>query len=222
MILLKKENLLFLKPRKVAGTSFEIALSRFAEDNDIITPISPNDEQTRSVLGFPGPRNFRVEGRQVFKNHITALEFKKKTSATCWSKSKKISIIRNPFDVYVSLFFYKHGLSADISQLSNWYLNGDGVAFIGVNHKQYFINEKLIIDYFIRYEHLRHDILNLELNHPPLSGLYNTFSSIKAKSGVRKPSTTNLEMVYSEHKELKETIKKQHKFEIDYFGYSVD
>lgn len=41
------KNMLFLKPRKVAGTSFEIALSVSASTADIITPISLEDELIR-------------------------------------------------------------------------------------------------------------------------------------------------------------------------------
>lgn len=41
------KNMLFLKPRKVAGTSFEIALSVTASAQDIITPISLDDELIR-------------------------------------------------------------------------------------------------------------------------------------------------------------------------------
>lgn len=59
MIFLGKHGLLFLKARKVAGTSFEIALSRFAGPDDIITPIAPDDEEIGRQRGFAGPRNYR-------------------------------------------------------------------------------------------------------------------------------------------------------------------
>lgn len=55
MIFLRDINVLFLKPRKVGGTSFEIALSRYAGGGDIITPISETDEITRRNLGYRGP-----------------------------------------------------------------------------------------------------------------------------------------------------------------------
>ena len=48
MIYLRDHNLLFLKPRKVGGTSFEIALSTFAGPRDIVTPITPSDEIGRA------------------------------------------------------------------------------------------------------------------------------------------------------------------------------
>jgi hypothetical protein len=47
VLYLSKPNLLFLKPKKVAGTSFEIALSVSATPADIVTPISLEDELIR-------------------------------------------------------------------------------------------------------------------------------------------------------------------------------
>ena len=40
MILLHKEKIIALKARKVGGTSFEIALSKYANSDSIITPIA--------------------------------------------------------------------------------------------------------------------------------------------------------------------------------------
>ena len=48
LLYLSKSNMLFLKPRKVAVTSFEIALSRSAGTADIVTPISLEDELIRT------------------------------------------------------------------------------------------------------------------------------------------------------------------------------
>jgi len=47
VLYLAKQNMLFLKPKKVAGTSFEIALSISASTKDIVTPISLDDELIR-------------------------------------------------------------------------------------------------------------------------------------------------------------------------------
>ncbi len=47
MILSKKNNFLFLKTKKTAGTSIEIFLSSYCGKRDIITPITPIDELTR-------------------------------------------------------------------------------------------------------------------------------------------------------------------------------
>jgi hypothetical protein len=57
MILSHKHKFIFIKGRKVAGTSAEIALSQICGPEDIITPITPSDERFR--VGTPGePRNY--------------------------------------------------------------------------------------------------------------------------------------------------------------------
>ena len=62
MIYLAKHKLLFLKPRKTAGTSVELALSCNSNDeNDIITPIAPRgvkDELIRFEIGGHLPKNW--------------------------------------------------------------------------------------------------------------------------------------------------------------------
>lgn len=57
MIYSHELKLVFIKGRKVAGTSVEIALATLCGPSDIITPITPIDELERLRLGS-GPRNF--------------------------------------------------------------------------------------------------------------------------------------------------------------------
>jgi hypothetical protein len=104
MILSYANNFLFIKTRKTAGTSIEIALSIECSKKDVITPISPNDEIIRKRLLGLLPRNFSssakleeayrnaiihkdidrinssrklVEKRQIYWNHISADLIKK-------------------------------------------------------------------------------------------------------------------------------------------------
>lgn len=221
MIFLKKENLLFLKARKVAGTSFEIAMSRYAKTDDIITPVSHDDEKIRKDLGFYCCQNYMDQnGTPIFNNHISASEAKKKLGYPIWDEVEKCAIVRNPFDVYISLFYYHNGAAADISKLTDWYIDGKGSSYLGVNHKQYFIKGKMIIDRFIRYENFEEDILKLERSVPSLKDLYDTFRNIKAKSGIRSNASYQLEAVYSHHPKLKREIRRLHEFEITSFDYS--
>jgi hypothetical protein len=57
MILSEKWKFIFIKGRKVAGTSVEIALSTIVGPNDIVTPITPIDEIERLRRGGR-PQNF--------------------------------------------------------------------------------------------------------------------------------------------------------------------
>ena len=56
MIISHKNKFIFLKPKKVAGTSMEIFLSQFCGDNDVITQIGTENLRVRSKI-YKGPIN---------------------------------------------------------------------------------------------------------------------------------------------------------------------
>jgi hypothetical protein len=58
MILSKKNMFVFLKGRKVAGTSVEVFLSSICGSEDIITPITPIDERYRIECGYRPAQNY--------------------------------------------------------------------------------------------------------------------------------------------------------------------
>jgi len=58
MIISHEHKFIFIKTNKTAGTSIEIALSKYCGSNDIITPISDEDEEIRRQLGYRGPQNY--------------------------------------------------------------------------------------------------------------------------------------------------------------------
>ena len=59
MIICHGLKLIFVKTKKTGGTSFEIALSKYCNADDIVCDISEGDELIRADLGFQGPVNFR-------------------------------------------------------------------------------------------------------------------------------------------------------------------
>ena len=58
MIVSHKHKFIFIKTRKVAGTSVELALSRFLGPDDVITPKVKAEEALRKQLGYRGPQNY--------------------------------------------------------------------------------------------------------------------------------------------------------------------
>jgi len=170
MIFLKEQNLIFLKARKVAGTSFEIALSKFSGPTDIITPIEKVDENTRAELGFRGAQNYKMPLGEALRqpkyerlktvlkrslpykyfNHIPAKEAKQKLGQETFDASFKVAIVRNPFDKLVSQYFWFTRSTSSPPGFDTWLRERPG--FINDNNIQYFIDGENIIDFYIRYE----------------------------------------------------------------------
>ena len=60
MIVSHHRKFIFIKPKKVAGTSLEIALSKHCDQNDILTPFGEEDENYRASLGYVTSRNYKT------------------------------------------------------------------------------------------------------------------------------------------------------------------
>ena len=193
MIVSHKYKFIFLKTRKTAGTSIEIALSRFCGTRDIITPISDGDELIRQKLNFRGPQNYRMPlrsssksdwlkyfrnmKRKRFFNHAGARFIRSYIGEDIWNSYFKFCFERNPFDKAVSRYYWSTVeprpeigdflASAPIHWLSNWHI--------------YTIDDRIAVDFVGRYETLvgdLHTIVN-KIGLPGLPSLPN------AKGGYR-------------------------------------
>lgn len=225
MIVLHRQRLIFLKPRKVAGTSFEIALSRFADDQaDIVTPISPDDERSREALGFCGPQNFAEAGTASthrFYNHMTAAEARERLSPEIWQGFTRVSIVRNPWDQLVSLFYWRirnRLVDADASTFTAHFRAAP--EFLAINHGAYLIGGDEVIDRFLRYEHLEQDILDLEKARPGLSGLWDTFQKLNAKGSIRDQRVSTAQ-IFKDHPDVNRWVEERNAWDIAKFGYRL-
>jgi hypothetical protein len=238
VIFLKDPKIIFIKPRKVAGTSFEIALSKFAGNDDIITPISTDDEATREKLGYQGAQNYRYSLQEFlsipkihiakalyrmkrpykFFNHISAWEARLRLGDEVWNGSIKITIVRNPCDRLVSHYFYTAKRTNSAINFEDW-CRSNPQAF-AVNDEQYLIDGEDIIDFYIRYEALDEDIRALERKVPALNGLYEVFSAISAKAGIR-PKSTSAEEFFEKWPSTTAPVDFFCAFEIKKFGYRI-
>ena len=126
MIVSHQHKLIFIKPRKVAGTSFEIALAKFCSEGDIITPISRNDEEIRQRLGFIGPRNFNFGLVNMFSKDKEA---EVPGLAGLWDTFKDInakSETRNR-EITTKQIFKRHpDVNAQIETVNKWEIDKFG------------------------------------------------------------------------------------------------
>jgi len=209
MIISHKNKFIFLKPKKVAGTSVEIFLSQFCGNNDVITQIGTENLRVRSNI-YKGPmnhigdhylninnlfkrithnfknlikkklrfNNYYYLPYKVFKfsSHEDAVNIFKFLGEDFY-KYKKISIIRNLNDQFLSYFnFY--------NKSNNYRLNYKKFAdqkadqFYQELYNMYFLNNNPIIDIFLNFNNLNIDLDRL-LNEYGLTSKIK-FNSIKA------------------------------------------
>lgn len=195
MIINHQHKFIFLKTRKTAGTSIEIALSQFCGPNDIITPITPEDEHKRQELGYRGPQNYDIplyryrlsdwlalmskrEPKQFF-NHAPAWFVRQYLGKKIWDSYFKFCFERNPFDKAISAYYWYSqnseesiesylSLHAKKHHLTNWHI--------------YTLNDKIAVDFIGRYERLDEDLCTALQQ----IGLPGEIVLPRAKGGVRK------------------------------------
>lgn len=126
-------NFIFIKTRKTAGSSIELALGRLCGDDDIITTLG-FDEPIRWEHGWRGAQNFsqsarlarkylaisnrrdaaqlvklqrKIRKRGGFHPHMGARRLVKQLDAAFWSRAYKWTVERHPYEKAVSLAYFK-------------------------------------------------------------------------------------------------------------------
>jgi hypothetical protein len=125
MIVSHRHRFVFVKTRKTAGTSVELALSQACGPEDIVTPVSPEDEPLRAE-GDPGPRNYymgpwwRQRPRELLRslvgggrrpclyNHVPAARARRLLGREVWDGYYRFCFERNPWDKVVSAYYWRN------------------------------------------------------------------------------------------------------------------
>jgi hypothetical protein len=173
MIISHQHKFIFLKTRKTAGTSVELALSQLCGPEDIITPISPNDEPYRA--DGRGPQNWRKHGwwqspqplfkRYWFKvsakdygfyNHIPAKDARALLNDDkIWRSYFKFAFDRNPWDRQVSAYHFRYRRTKNPPPFAD-YMHRKRRAWIN-NYEIYAIGGDPCMDFVGRFENLSAD-----------------------------------------------------------------
>jgi hypothetical protein len=167
LIVSHRHRFLFVKTKKTAGTSLEIALSGICGPEDVITPISPPDEAERRRLGYPGPQNLqpapargraleivrRLRGRATprFRNHMPAVAIRRLVPQAVWDGYFKFCFERNPWDRALSLYHWLGG-ERRFGSLAEFLRSGVERPFS--NYDRYSIDGVVALDRVYRYEEL--------------------------------------------------------------------
>lgn len=223
MIISHKYRFVFLKTRKTAGTSIEMALRPLLGPDDVSTPWEPAEE---AEYGEPKPMNYELgppewtarnisrflRGRPLRKNqlydHDRASRIKDLIGNALWDSYYKFCFERNPWDRQVSLYYYnlkrhnrvmsfEQSLGRRRSRVDNWEI--------------YTIKNQVAVDDVFRYEHLQDDFAKacqkIGIPTPDLP---------RAKTGLRE--NKDYRAAYDDA--TRDRVANMYKNEIMEFGYS--
>jgi hypothetical protein len=169
VIVSHQHRFIFVKTRKTAGTSIEIALSKFCGPTDIITRDTPADQAIRDALGYRSPQNehgigltdyrladwrrLLLKGRRArFKNHMEAERVRALVGQTLWGDYYTICVERDPWDKAVSLYYWRTRDRSPRPPLLTFLRSVSPAALS--NYHIYADTSGVIVDRVIRYEHL--------------------------------------------------------------------
>ena len=230
MIVSHKHRYIFLKTRKTAGTSIEIALSRYCGPDDIITTLSRPEERERAACGGVGPQNLAyrlrplrkyslhhivriLKGRERLRvpsyyNHIPAAKVRTLVGDQIWNSYYKFTFVRNPWDRLASRYHWersRQGRDIDMDEIL-------GSKNPDENLQIYTIDGEIAVDRVCRYEALTDELTDV-CRHLgiPFDG-----QLPQAKSGHRPKKQHYRELFTPEQAEI---VRQKCAHEIEWFGY---
>ena len=240
MIVCHNYRFIFIKTRKTAGSSVEIALSRLCRDGDIVTSLSAErgEETLRQQEGGYGPaghlkslfahkglkewRRLLLRGQWAsYGQHMTAKEIKRLVGSEIWNNYLKITIERNPWDRALSRYWWQkyrweeRGRTGfpSISEYLRW-LEEHKPHWIS-NWGHYTIRNKIAVDRVLFFENLAIDLVRLA--HDLGVGEEKLQLPMKrAKGGFRGDTRSYHEVLSESDREL---IYRLCRREIETFGY---
>jgi hypothetical protein len=228
MIVSHRYRFIFLKTRKTAGTSVEIALSRLCGPEDVITPLLPADEAVRRELGGRGPQHYqegysayglgdwwrllrRRRPKLRFYHHIGAAEARAKLGPEVWDGYFKFCFERNPWDKAISYYYHRQRKRpGPHPSFAEFVLAGGADEVSDFDH--YSIDGRVAMDFIGRYENLEHDLEEVRRR----IGLPGPLRLPVTKGGFRQDRRAYQE-IYGEAEKAR--VARAFAREIDHFGY---
>ena len=222
MILGHSLKLIFVKTKKVGGTSFEIALSKYCDKDDLVTRITPSDEETRMQCGFQGPTNYKPRQRLKyhllrhpnrklvgkFFNHVSSELLCRQLGDEIFREYTKLTIHSDPLDVMISSYFFNTKQFDDSIRPSfrSWLDKNFDKASENIGIAP--TTGPYAIDIAMRYEALDDDIVNADCLP---DDFLETFQSLNAKGNFRDPVSRDVVEFYETHR-CEEYIERLEKF----------
>jgi hypothetical protein len=155
VIVSHEHGFVFMKTRKTAGTSVEIALSRVCGPDDVITAVTEDDELLRRAAGGRGPQNHESPPgleRKAF-NHMPVSMVRKMLGRKKFESYFSFAVERNPWDAVVSLYHWRFR-DDDPSSFAEYVASPAVETFATKNQRIYRLRGEIAVDRVLRYESL--------------------------------------------------------------------
>tara|TARA_B100001540_G_scaffold289156_1_gene284905 strand:+ start:777 stop:1529 length:753 start_codon:yes stop_codon:yes gene_type:complete len=241
MIISKKNNFIFLKTAKTAGSSIEFYLSQFCGKKDTITGLLLNEEKLKKKLNLLIKQNYEYKKIKFTLKNFKRLRFSKKIILNDHSSLKVLedkiklnlneyyifAIVRNPYQWIVSYFwwylYYEKILDiSDLNKLNKKEINHLFKLFLRFQCSYWFSWMKDII-YSNKHKVHIYKYENMEKNIKKLKGILSLdnekikFKKIKLKSlSINSKIKHKLKLDDDDVK----LIRKEGKYFFDKYRYS--
>jgi hypothetical protein len=163
VIVSHEHRFVFMKTRKTAGTSVEIALSRVCGEEDVITPVTEEDEALRRANGGRGPQHYETPPnleRNAF-NHMPVSMVRRMLGRERFTSYFSFAVERNPWDAVVSLYHWRNRDTTPGSALPSFgeYVASEAVeTFAAKQQRIYRLKGAVAVDRVLRYEALADEL----------------------------------------------------------------
>lgn len=159
MIASHAHRFVFVKTRKTAGTSLEIALSRHCGPDDVVTRISPEDEELRAAAGGVGPQNDDTDPSSYA--HMGARRIIRVLGRRTWDDYFTFAVERNPFDVVASSYRYSARKPSFTKTFAEFVRTPKRMERLALNEQLYRVGGRVAVDRVYRYEELPDAVADL-------------------------------------------------------------
>jgi len=216
MIISHSHKFIFLKTRKTAGTSIEIALSGLCDAGDVLTPISPKDERSRQQAGRMTAQNYWFDGEKLGR-HSTAADTIRLLGREVWDSYLTFTFERNPSDKAISLYYWRTRNEAKPPSITQFLEQSDERS---LSNWSIYADEHLVLaDRVFPYESLDAGLVDAQALIARISkqDITDVFVDLpRAKAGHRPDYSNHRDVLDSE---ARLTIERHCYRELSYFGY---
>lgn len=241
MIVSHKHKFIFIKTRRVAGTSIEVALAKHLGDNDIYASddvvISPQTKQKYNIPrnhkglfnplpdiryylrhpNSPWRNKWRMTARHLankkkFWGHMPAWIVKQRLPKEVWNDYFKFAIERNPWDKTISHYHWINKAKFNNTLTFDEYMDMGWFCLNYDMYTDYRDDGRVIVDKIIKYEDLNSELMQT------LNGLGVPFTGLNER--YRKSNRLNYRSFFSgKNRKYIEQVADIFRKEIKLHGY---